>query len=103
MDTGDHGPVSSWGARAEAPSTRHYGDADLDRELRQGLRGWCVDDSWFETTSSDCRFMHCLPVRRNVVVSDSVLDGPRSIVLKQARNRLYAQMGVLHAIMKGSV
>ncbi len=84
-------------------STRHYGDADLDRELRQGLRGWCVDDSWFETTSPDCRFMHCLPVRRNVVVNDSVLDGPRSIVLKQARNRLHAQIAVLHAIMKGSV
>jgi ornithine carbamoyltransferase len=47
--------------------------------------------------------MHCLPVRRNVVVTDSVLDGPRSIVLKQARNRLYGQMAVLHAILKGSV
>jgi N-acetylornithine carbamoyltransferase len=81
-------------------STQHYGDADLDRELRQGLRGWCVDDSWFETTSPECRFMHCLPVRRNVVVTDSVLDGPRSIVLKQARNRLYGQMAVLHAILK---
>ncbi len=84
-------------------STRHYGDAEGDRELRQGLRGWRVDDAWFETTSSDCRFMHCLPVRRNVVVTDSVLDGPRSIVLKQARNRLYGQMAVVHAIMKGSV
>ena len=84
-------------------STAHYGNADADRELRRKLRGWCVDDQWFETTAPDCRFMHCLPVRRNVVVSDSVLDGPRSIVLKQARNRLFAQMAVLHAILKGSV
>ncbi|HEY7700582.1 MAG TPA: acetylornithine carbamoyltransferase, partial [Vicinamibacteria bacterium] len=84
-------------------STSHYGDAEADRELRQGLRGWCVDDAWFETTSPDCRFMHCLPVRRNVVVTDSVLDGPRSFVLKQAKNRLYVQMAVLHGILKGSV
>jgi N-acetylornithine carbamoyltransferase len=84
-------------------STRHYGDAEGDRELRRDLGGWCVDDSWFETATPECRFMHCLPVRRNVVVTDSVLDGPRSIVLKQARNRLYGQMAVLHAILKGSV
>jgi ornithine carbamoyltransferase len=38
-----------------------------------------------------------------VVVTDSVLDGQRSIVLKQAKNRLYVQMAVLHAILKGSV
>jgi ornithine carbamoyltransferase len=42
--------------------------------------------------------MHCLPVRRNVAVSDSVLDGPRSIVLQQAYNRLTAQMAVLHRL-----
>jgi N-acetylornithine carbamoyltransferase len=84
-------------------STKHYGDSEADRELRRSLSGWCVDESWFETTASDCRFMHCLPVRRNVVVADSVLDGPRSIVLKQARNRLFGQMAVLHAILKSSV
>jgi N-acetylornithine carbamoyltransferase len=84
-------------------STRHYGDAEADRDLRRGLGGWCVDDSWFERTSPECRFMHCLPVRRNVVVTDSVLDGPRAVVLKQARNRLFGQMAVLHAILKGSV
>jgi N-acetylornithine carbamoyltransferase len=80
-------------------STRHYGDSDADGELRKSLSGWCVDETWFETTARDARFMHCLPVRRNVVVSDSVLEGPRSIVLKQARNRLFAQMAVLHEMM----
>ena len=37
----------------------------------------------------------CLPVRRNVVVDDAVLDGPRSVVLDQAENRLYAQQAIL--------
>jgi ornithine carbamoyltransferase len=44
--------------------------------------------------------MHCLPVRRNVAVADEVLDGPRSIVLRQAYNRLTAQMAILHRLLK---
>jgi hypothetical protein len=45
--------------------------------------------------------MHCLPVRRNVVVADEVLDGPRSVVVQQARNRMWAQMAVLHRLLAG--
>jgi N-acetylornithine carbamoyltransferase len=41
------------------------------------------------------RFMHCLPVRRNVVVTDSVLDSPASVVIDQAENRLHAQKAIL--------
>jgi N-succinyl-L-ornithine transcarbamylase len=45
------------------------------------------------------RFMHCLPVRRNVVVEDAVLDGPRSLVLKQAANRtVSAQLALMHLL-----
>jgi N-acetylornithine carbamoyltransferase len=80
-------------------STRFYGDADGDAALRRSLAGWCVDPRWFDAASPDCRFMHCLPVRRNVVVTDEVLDGARSIVLKQARNRLFVQMAVLYEIL----
>ena len=42
--------------------------------------------------------MHCLPVRRNVVVADAVLDGPSSIVLEQAENRLHAQTAILERL-----
>src|SRR5690606_26240782 len=68
-------------------STRHYGDKLGDQKLREALVPWCVDDPWFENARPDCRFMHCLPVRRGVVVSDRVLDGPRSVVIQEARNR----------------
>ncbi|MEJ2138060.1 MAG: N-acetylornithine carbamoyltransferase [Gammaproteobacteria bacterium] len=81
-------------------STRHYGNLPADEKLRHGLEGWCVDDPWFETAQEDCRFMHCLPVRRGVVVTDRVLDGPRSVVIQEARNRMYAQMAVLHQLLK---
>jgi len=80
-------------------SPAHYGDPQAEAAFRAGLRDWCVDDDWFSTAAPDCRFMHCLPVRRNVVVRDSVLDGPRSVVVHEARNRMWAQMAVLHRLL----
>jgi N-acetylornithine carbamoyltransferase len=80
-------------------STRHYGDKINDQKLREKYIDWCVDESWFENAMTDCRFMHCLPVRRGVVVSDKILDGPRSVVIEEARNRMLAQMAVLHQML----
>ena len=82
-------------------STRHYGDRLGDEKLRNELDSWCVDDPWFDNARDDCRFMHCLPVRRGVVVSEPVLDGPRSVVIHEARNRMLAQMAVLHQMLGG--
>jgi N-acetylornithine carbamoyltransferase len=83
-------------------STRHYGDQPADLALREELLHWCVDEPWFDNALPDCKFMHCLPVRRGVVVADRILDGPRSIVIHEARNRMLAQMAVLHVMLGGS-
>jgi N-acetylornithine carbamoyltransferase len=83
-------------------STRHYGDRLGDQKLRNELVDWCVDEPWFANARDDCRFMHCLPVRRGVVVSEAVLDGPRSVVIFEARNRMLAQMAVLHQMLGGA-
>ena len=88
--------VKSWS------STTSYGDTIADQKLRNELSSWCVDESWFDNAQDDCRFMHCLPVRRGVVVSEPVLDGPRSIVIHEARNRMLAQMAVLHQMLGNS-
>ena len=80
-------------------STTHYGDVDGDAQLRSSLHDWCVRDDWFTTAAPDCKFMHCLPVRRNVAVADEVLDGWRSQVQLAAFNRLTAQMAVLHRLL----
>jgi N-acetylornithine carbamoyltransferase len=82
-------------------SPRHYGNLEAEAAFRAGLRDWCVGDDWFATAAPDCRFMHCLPVRRNVVVKDAVLDGPRSVVIHEARNRMWAQMAVLYRLLRG--
>jgi len=85
--------VNSW------TSARHYGNNRAEEAFKRELRGWCVDDAWFGNAAGDCRFMHCLPVRRGVAVTDSILDGPRSVVIAEARNRMLVQMAVLHRML----
>ena len=82
-------------------STRHYGDKLGDQALREELVQWCVDEPWFANARPDCRFMHCLPVRRNVVVADAVLDGPASWVQEQAGLRLWTVLAVLERMLEG--
>jgi len=72
-----------------------YGRPDVEMERRQPFRDWCVSESWFENAKADAKFMHCLPVRRNVKVADEVLDGPRSVVVQEAGNRLHVQKSML--------
>ncbi len=88
--------VNSWA------SPSHYGNKFAEDKVKHDLRGWCVDESWFENAADDCRFMHCLPVRRGVTVTDRILDGPRSIVIDEAHNRMLVQMAVLHRMLSGS-
>src|SRR5882757_3056779 len=80
-------------------TTMYYGDTEADSRLRADLSDWCVRERWFATASPGARFMHCLPVRRNVAVADEVLDGPRSAVKREAFNRLAVQMAVLHRML----
>lgn len=82
-------------------STTHYGDVEGDARLRASLTDWCVRSDWFANTHESAKFMHCLPVRRNVAVADEVLDGPRSVVQREAHNRLVVQMAVLHRLLIG--
>ena len=77
-------------------SLQHWSDPRAELELRADLRDWCVRP---EHLAEGSRFMHCLPVRRNVVVADSVLDSPASVVLEQAENRLHAQIAALEHLL----
>ncbi|MEL6667674.1 MAG: acetylornithine carbamoyltransferase, partial [Bacteroidota bacterium] len=60
------------------------------------------DPNWTITPDKlgDAFFMHCLPVRRNVVVSDAVLDGEQSLVIQQAQNRTYAAQAAIISLLK---
>ncbi len=60
---------------------------------------------WMMTKAKlgDAKFMHCLPVRRNVVVEDAVLDGGQSLVIEQANNRTFAAQVVLKKILDNTL
>lgn len=69
--------------------------ADYGKVLHQ-------DSKWMLTRAKlgQAKFMHCLPVRRNVVVEDAVLDGAQSLVVEQANNRTYSAQIVLKKILE---
>jgi len=66
---------------------------------------YCNDPEWMLTqeklkATNDAKVMHCLPVRRNVELSDEILDSPSSIVTREASNRVWAAQAVLAELLK---
>ena len=82
--------AKSWGRLAA------WTDPAAEAAQRSHLRDWCVTPAWLQ---DGAKFMHCLPVRRNVVVTDAVLDSASAIVVQQAANRLPAQTAVLESLL----
>jgi N-acetylornithine carbamoyltransferase len=87
--------AKSWGGRM------FYGDPSEDVEERAQYRErWIVDAAKMRRTDGGI-FMHCLPVRRNCIVTDEVIDSPASVVVDEAENRLHAQKAVMAELLKG--
>lgn len=88
--------AKSWGSK------NHYGhtDHDIDERAKHRER-WIVDESKMARTNNAI-FMHCLPVRRNVIVTDRVIDSPRSVVIDEAENRLHVQKAILESLLRNT-
>jgi N-acetylornithine carbamoyltransferase len=81
--------AKSWGSK------QFYGNTDQDIATRAQYRSkWIVDEEKMSRTNNAI-FMHCLPVRRNVIVTDGVIDSPASVVIDEAENRLHVQKAIL--------
>jgi N-acetylornithine carbamoyltransferase len=85
--------AKSWGAK------QFYGNSEQETITRaQYRRKWIVDEEKMARTNSAV-FMHCLPVRRNVIVTDRVIDSSASVVIDEAENRLHVQKAVMARIL----
>jgi len=87
--------AKSWGSKD------FYGDPQADVAARAPHRGrWMVDAAKMGRTDN-ALFMHCLPVRRNVIVTDEVIDSAASVVVDEAENRLHAQKAIMAGLLAG--
>src|SRR4029453_1229834 len=84
--------AKSWGAIS------HYGDWEPEKAIRANLKHWIVSEEIMARTNKP-PFMHSLPTRRNIEVTDGVLDSPSSIVIQEAGNRMYAQNALLLSLL----
>ncbi len=73
-------------------SFKHYG------QVLKHYPKWIIDQTKIDLTNH-AKFMHCLPVRRNIVVSDEVLDSKDSLIQKQVENRIYSAQYVIKTIL----
>jgi N-acetylornithine carbamoyltransferase len=86
--------AKSWGG------SKFYGDNEADIAHRAEYRNdWIVDEKKMSRTNNAI-FMHCLPVRRNVIVTDGVIDSPNSVVIDEAENRLHVQKAIITELIK---
>jgi len=84
--------AKSWGAK------QFYGRDEQDTITRAQYRHkWIVNERRMAQTQ-DAIFMHCLPVRRNVIVTDGVIDSSSSVVVDEAENRLHVQKAVMREL-----
>lgn len=89
--------VKSWGALGA------FGRPEEEAKLRAAHRGWTMNpERLARTAGGQARVMHCLPVRRNIEIADAVLDGPSSVVVDQAENRLHVQRALLIHLLTGA-
>lgn len=87
--------AKSWG------SYQYYGNLNAEIRDRAVYRDkWIVDEAKMGRTN-DAVFMHCLPVRRNVIVTDGVIDSPASLVIDEAENRLHIQKAIMTRLING--
>jgi len=85
--------AKSWGSKL------FYGNSEGDIEKRAQYRSqWMVDEQKMARTNNAI-FMHCLPVRRNVIVTDEVIDSPAAVVIDEAENRLHAQKAIIKKVL----
>jgi len=77
------------------------GQEDQAAWRRVAFAGYQTNEALMALAAPDALFMHCLPAHRGEEVTDEVLDGPRSVAVEQAENRLHLQKGLMLTLLDG--
>lgn len=85
--------AKSWGALP------YFGRWDEEKPIRDAHQHFIVDEEKMARTDN-ALFSHCLPVRRNVKVTDAVLDGPSCMAIDEAENRLHVQKALMVDLLR---
>lgn len=80
--------AKSWGSKL------YYGELLEEKNIRDNFKHWIVNEKKMSLTNN-AKFMHCLPIRRNVIATDSVIDSQNSVIYDQAENRMHVQNALL--------
>lgn len=78
------------------------GQENERKKRMKDFKDFQVNANLLAESKSACKIMHCMPAHRGEEITDDVLDGPNSIVLDQAENRLHVQKAILYLLMQGS-
>jgi ornithine carbamoyltransferase len=76
------------------------GQESEQKEREKAFIGYCLDDALVSLAKPDCLVLHCLPAHRGEEISDSIIEGPRSVVWDEAENRLHVQKAIMATLIK---
>ena len=85
--------AKSWGALP------YFGRWEDEKPIRDSYQDYIVDETKMDLTNS-ALISHCLPMRRNVIMSDAVFDGPNCFAYQEAENRLHVQKSIMSSLVK---
>ena len=73
---------------------------DKNKNKIKSFKNYTVDKNIINNAEKNVIFMHCLPAKRGQEVTSEVLDGKKSVVMQQAKNRMYIQQAILIYVLK---
>jgi len=104
----ERGRITITHTPAEAAAGRHVVSTDVFASMGQEAEaetrlktfaGFCIDRALMSVAAADAVVLHCLPAHRGEEISDEVIEGPQSLVWRQAENRLHAQKALLESLL----
>jgi ornithine carbamoyltransferase len=90
----------AWPSLRHLPPQTSLPEFEAVKKIFDAHKDWICDEKMMSLAKPDCLYMHCLPADRGFEATDAVMDGPNSVIIDQAENRLHAQKAIMSLIMQ---